>query len=351
MADKTDKLRFAIKPDMPFKTRMGWIAGLLLAGFAVQLAVSPVLGWLIFLAGCLLGIIRSKGLRPVVARDAEWVTTTIEELEQIEKLSLRVKHWQERTGSFRATSGGGCAMLFMGLMGVFISTFLISQLIDGAPGISILFSRLFIAPLRGGFVASIWAADLLTLFIPIWFAGSLSAWEPPELPRKVRYLLDIHRQYKDQPELEFVPSLYVHKKDERSVPTDARLMIKFKDAPKAFMGVQVQISLNTVQGTKYPYGYCVLLAKKEFGLVPKAEPYLQKGEIGALRKFLSSASDKKELANAQFAGSIAEVEQQPEVDVVVVRQIAAGEGYRTSEEQVLEVVSDALNLAQLVLKA
>ncbi len=350
MAEKTDKLQFMIAPGMPVGTRLWWIAGLLMAGFAVQFVFSVILGWLVFFAGCLLGIIRSKGLRPVVARDGEWVTTTIEELEQIEKLSLRVKHWQERTNGFRATSGGGCALFFVGMIGVFVSTFLISEFIDGGPGVALLLSRAFAAPLRGGFVAPIWAADLFTLFIPIWLAGSLSAWEPPELPRKAGYLLDIYRQHKEQPELEFAPSLYVHPREERSVPTDARLMIKFKDAPKEFMGVQVQISLNSVQGTKYPYGYCVLLARKEFELIPKAQPYLQEGDKGGLFGLFRSASDRKELDHEQFAGSIAEVEQQPEVDVVVVRQIAVGRGYHTSESEALEVVSDALNLAQLVLK-
>ena len=350
MAEKSDKLQFAIMSNMPMGTRLGWIAGLLLGGFAIQLTISVFLGWLVFLAGCLLGIIRSKSTEPSVGGKGDWSTTTIEELEQIEALSIRIRNWRERTNAFRATSGGGCAMLLFGLIGLFVSTLLIAVFIDRAQDALLVLGMVFVPPLRGGFVAPIWAVDGLTLMILIWFAGSISAWEPPELPRKARYLLDIREKYKSQPELEFLPSLYVQTKDDRAVPTDCRLMIKFKDAPKEFMGVQVQISLNDVQGTKYPYAYAVILAKKGFGLTKKAAPYLEEGEGGGLLGLFKSAADRKELEEKQFAGSVAEIESQPDVDVVVVRQVAAGEGYKTSEEQALEVISDALNLAQMVLK-
>lgn len=350
MAAKTDKLQFAIVSSMPMGARLGWIACLLLGGFAIQLTVSVFLGWLVFLAGCLLGIIRSKSTEPKVGGKGDWSTTTIEELERIEKLSIRIRNWRERTNAFRATSGGGCAMVLFGLIGLFVSTFLIAEYVDRAPDFLLMLGMVFVPPLRGGFVAPIWAIDVFTLFLPIWFAGALAAWEPPELPRKARYLLDIYGRYKSQPELEFLPSLYVQAKDDRAVPTDCRLMIKFKDAPKEFMGVQVQISLNDVQGTKYPYAYAVILAKKAFGLTKKAAPYLEEGEGGGLLGLFKSAADRKELELKQFAGSVAEIEDQPDVDVVVVRQVAAAKGYHTTEEQALEVVSDALNLVQLVLK-
>lgn len=350
MAVKSDKLQFAIVSSMPMGARLGWIACLLLGGFAIELTISVFLGWLVFLAGCLLGIIRSKSTEPEVGGKGDWSPTTIEELEQIEKLSIRIRNWRERTNAFRATSGGGCAMTTLGLLFLGASTALIAVYIDRAQDFLLVLGMFFVPPLKGGFVAPLWALDVFTLFIPIWLAGSIAAWEPPELPRKANYLLDIYGRYKSQPELEFLPSLYVQTKEDRSVPTDCRLMIKFKDAPKEFMGVQVQISLNDVQGTKYPYCYAVILAKKEFGLTKKAAPYLEEGEGGGLLGLFKSAADREELAEKQFAGSVAEIESQPDVDVVVVRQVAAGEGYKTSEEQALEVISDALNLAQLVLK-
>ncbi len=346
-----NKLRFLIKPNMSMSDRMMWIGGLLLAGFVIQLAVSPILGWLVFLAGCALGIIESKSTKPAVGRKGEWSTTTIEELERIEKLSKEIRDWREQRTTFSPITGGGCGTFLLGLIFLFVSALMIAVVVDGTTDFGLMMSRIFAPPMRGGFVTPIWVADVLALFIPIWLSGSLAAWEPPELPRKVRYLLEIYRRYKPQPELEFLPSLYVQGKDGLAVPTDARLMIKFKDAPKEFMGVQVQVSLNDVQGRKYPYAYSVLLAKKEFGLIDKAKPYLKEGEIGIMREIFGSAAEKKELAHTQFAGSIAETESQEDVDVVVVRQIATGQGYHTSEDEALEVISDALNLAQLVLKS
>lgn len=350
MGSKTDKLQFAISPKIPIGNRLVWIAFLLLAGFVVQLTVSVLLGWFLFLAGCLLGIIRGKSNAPKIRGKGEWANTTIEELEQIEKLSIRIRSWRARTDAFRATSCGGCVVTLMGLLALFISTFLIGKYVDRVVDGYDMFSKMFVPLADGGLIVSVWVLDVLTLFVPIWFAGGISAWEPPELPRKAKYLLDIHKRYKVEPELDFLPSLYVQKKDDRAIPTDARLMIKFKDSPTEFLGVQVQISLNSVQNTNYPYCYAVILAKKDFGLVRRTQPYLKDGDKTGLAGLFKSENDRKEMAHQKFADSIAEIESQTDVDVVVIRQLTVGSGYHTTEKQAIQVVSDALNLAQLVLK-
>ncbi|MBP6963544.1 MAG: hypothetical protein KBC96_03965 [Armatimonadetes bacterium] len=350
MAAKKERLEFAIASGMPLGPRTVLIACLMFAGFAIQLTVSVLLGWLSFLAGCLLGIIRGRSNAPKIQGKGEWANTTIEELEQIEKLSIRIRSWRERTDAFRATSCGGCVMTLIGLLALFISTFLIGKYVDRVADGYEMFARMFLPAVNGGLIASVWVMDVLTVFVPIWFAGGISAWEPPELPRKAKYLLDIHRSYKLEPELEFAPSLHVQKKDDRAIPTDARLMIKFRGAPKEFLGVQVQISLNSVQGTNYPYCYAVILAKKEFGLVRRAQEYLKDGDQTGLLGLFKSENDRKEMAHQKFADSIVETESQTDVDVVVIRQVTVGRGYHTTEEQAIGVVSDALDLARLVLK-
>ena len=50
-------------------------------------------------------------------------------------------------------------------------------------------------------------------------------------------------------------------------PVDARLMLRpSKEDATGFLGVQVQVSLNNVRGTDYPYLYCVVLGKDAFPL-------------------------------------------------------------------------------------
>ena len=339
-------VNFRFAPKMPINTRLMWIAILLFAGFAIQFSFSIWLGWLVFLVGCCLGIIRGKSIEPDVPANAEWKTTTIEELEDIRKLARQIGERKGRANAFRATSGAGCGFVFLTLVVSTVITIIIASTVDrfGVGG-----SRLA-APMQGGLVYPIWILDSLTILIPIWFAGWLNFWEPPQLPQKADYLLKIGQAYKDQPALEFVPSLSVSTKNDLSVPRDARMLVRFKDGPPEFIGIQIQISMNDVQGTKYPYSYSVIIAKKEFGLKQKALPLLDPpGGGGVLARLFKTANDRKELAFPQYNGSIVELSSESDVDVVVVRQLTSGTGYHTTIDQAKAVFANALGLANKIL--
>jgi hypothetical protein len=45
--------------------------------------------------------------------------------------------------------------------------------------------------------------------------------------------------------------------------------LRFVNAPDYFLGVQVQISINSVEGRDYPYLYCVIIAKQEANIFNK----------------------------------------------------------------------------------
>jgi len=42
-------------------------------------------------------------------------------------------------------------------------------------------------------------------------------------------------------------------------------VVTVADAPASFLGVQVQVSINSVQGRSFPYAYAVIVARPEFG--------------------------------------------------------------------------------------
>ena len=115
-----------------------------------------------------------------------------------------------------------------------------------------------------------------------------------------------------------------------TVPMDARLMLKFLNAPEFFLGMQIQISMNNVQGKDYPYLYCVLIAKQE-------------------AKFFRKNKDRIKSPTRKV---IIENSQSEDVDVLVVRQrTSRTSGYHTNVSAATTVVYTALNLARDLLKS
>jgi len=54
-------------------------------------------------------------------------------------------------------------------------------------------------------------------------------------------------------------------------PVDARLMLRpTREDNSGFLGVQIQVALNNVRGTDYPYLYAVILGKGKFQLPEQA---------------------------------------------------------------------------------
>lgn len=342
--EKPDPIRFLIAPGIPVRTRMLWMGVLVIAGFLVQLAFSVFFGWLLVLAGALMGMVSGRSTSVDVESADKWETTTTEEIEDIVNLARQADAFNKRTAVYSATSLAGCGTLMLALACVGVSTVAIAVVVDASSG-----GRAFVPPLRGGLVYPVWILDCLTLLLPIWFGGTVSAWKPPQLERKAEYLLDIYKTASQSPDLEFVPSIQVLGEGEKLVPADCRMLVKLKDGPEDFIGVQVQISINDADGTKYPYCYCVLIARKEFGLASRVQPFLSPPEPRrklALRR--KSSNGLQEAQRHRYKGLIAEVGSEPDVDVVVIRQVTSRGGYYTTKEQAQTVFENAISLARAI---
>jgi hypothetical protein len=151
--------------------------------------------------------------------------------------------------------------------------------------------------------------DAVILIAGLAFSGRKSAWIPPGLEIKadiVRRFLASPLVTKD-PELQAMPYLEIGQtKTGGTFPNDARFMIRFKDAPESFIGLQGQISINAVKSTQYPYFYVVIIAKPGFQIFKKfGKPTLKNITI-----------ENKETG---------------EVDVIVIRQFTTQtSGYHTN---------------------
>ncbi|MEE8524134.1 MAG: hypothetical protein V3T72_09405 [Thermoanaerobaculia bacterium] len=75
--------------------------------------------------------------------------------------------------------------------------------------------------------------------------------------------------------LDPVPLLALRDGKRGKYPVDARLMLRpASEDDSGFLGIQVQVALNNVQGTDYPYLYCVVIGKQGFEL-----PQARRGSI------------------------------------------------------------------------
>jgi len=111
------------------------------------------------------------------------------------------------------------------------------------------------------------------LLVPLWFNGMRTIWHPSELRKKGDALAVARASVEESAEgdFEFVPMLALRRGARGNYPVDARLMLRpAREDPPGFLGVQFQVSINSVRGTDYPYFYAVILGREGFRL-PEAK--------------------------------------------------------------------------------
>jgi len=117
-------------------------------------------------------------------------------------------------------------------------------------------------------------AAAAVLLVPLWLSGLRTVWQPSELRLKGEALRIARETVEaEDPGEDFdrVPMLALREGRRGKYPVDARLMLRPRapdgEAPEApgFLGVQIQVALNNVQGKDYPYLYGVVLGKEDEG--------------------------------------------------------------------------------------
>jgi len=105
------------------------------------------------------------------------------------------------------------------------------------------------------------------LFVPLWLNGLRTTWNPSELRKKGEALAVARAALEELggKDFDLVPLLALREGRRGKYPVDARLMARpaGEDA-SGFLGVQVQVAMNNVRGTDYPYLYAVVLGKGPF---------------------------------------------------------------------------------------
>jgi hypothetical protein len=165
------------------------------------------------------------------------------------------------------------------------------------------------------------------LFLPLWMNGMRTTWNPSEL-RKKGEALALAREAAAKAigaDFDVVPTLALREGRRGKYPVDARLMLRpAREDASGFLGVQIQVALNNVQGTDYPYLYAVILGKGEF--------------------VLPSVPSRRTVNDVD---TVFEQGQGEGVRYLVVRQHAdRSGGWHTGDPQIRGLVATALDLAR-----
>jgi len=321
--------RFLLLPDIAVPARIALALLAIALGAAVQLCFYRwYLGAPCMLLAGLLFSNRGLTNRPSGAGRGEWGQATLAQFREAIALSDRVRAWKR--DFFSLGSGYGC-MTFLLIAGA------LTGLVVWLSAAGHIYDNTAISLL----------ADAACLLAPVYLTGRRSGWEPQDLRMKIEPLLNVGTWLESGAPrgVELAPMLETALAEGQRIPLDAKLMIKLNTAPDDFIGVQAQVTLNTVRGQKFPYLYCVLLAKTGAGMIAKAKPFIARSEekLG----LFADANDRKnpDLKKPRYKGEVAEASTREDVEIIVIRQVTLRQGYHTPPDSQVRVAAAALELA------
>ena len=301
-AERRGEICFYFAKSLPYGVRMAVSFALFLTGMAVQATHGPVGVVLVLLATLPL---LTKGYDNIVRADTstgEWRPAGRETVDHILAVAARQRQWDHDVVDI------SCGRGFMALLAIVIVTVLAAVKLA-----TYSFDLALLLPL-----------NVAAVCVPFWVTGIRSIVRNDRLVVKAQLLTRIEDAFKQQqlPDAAFQYQALMAKvagEDGGEAPLDVRAMVLFRNAPESFLGLQTQVSINSVQGADYPYAYCVIVTKADFARTHN-------------------------VALAPPSGILVEFQQESDVDVIVVRQdTGVGiRGYYTKPGDALKVFSYAL---------
>jgi len=256
--EKQDIVRFHLFKKLPYTTRMLLYLLLLAAGFITQIIMLQVFPGAVFLIfAVMLTLVRgykSKIDTTYLRADSNWVQVNMEKLREVDEFNAKLSNWDK--DGLDISNGTGFLVFVLAGFGILLASILL-RIMNVAES-----------------VRSIFVADAIFLILPIWFNGLRQITKQDllcmktNLARKMEEFFQTIRKDGEH----FKPALLLNPdKDGKSIPADCRFTITSDGMPADLYGIQAQINLNDVQGTFYPYFYCVIAAKRGFGLARFAQ--------------------------------------------------------------------------------
>lgn len=305
-ARRRSEIHFVLARSLPYNTRLAMIAALLFAGFVFQIYMNVCLGAGLLLAATLLGIVKGYSNVPRDPGGAcEWRGAERQQLEKVLTIARKSRQWDHSLLDITCVLGGFLFVVVVGATG-WIAYLLHEE--------------------DYNWLAAVWVLDVAVLLVPHWVTGVRRILTNDPLVVKVTELLRVADLWESAPhEGEILlPQMQMRATSQGEIPCDAKMVLKIESLGEAFLGLQVQVVLNNVQGRDYPYLYCVLVARPQLQILEKAGDRPPKDIVVEPKH-----------------------NEQDDVDIVVIRQeTTRTKGYHTPPVACIAIFTYALNQAR-----
>jgi len=310
--ERRDEIRFYIAKRLPYGRRLGIAFGLMAVGLMLEIVFMDSAFWMglpVVMAGVLL--LLTKGFDNAVEQQRvsqEWRPARREEIERVIALNKRQKKWDQDVVDVSCPRG--------------FAVFAAVALVVGLAALYVLS--------RWSTMGIMLLANAAVMVLPFWVTGVRHILKNDQLVVKATMFLEVERAFesikKDAEEFQYQIQTAEAKDGSGDVPRDVKALLTFHDGPTEFLGVQMQIAINSVQGTDFPYFYCVLVARPEFG-------GFKVNEFRTLPK-----------------GIVLEPKRETDVDIMVIRQkTTKNSGYHTKSGDALRIFGYAFIQARRLL--
>jgi hypothetical protein len=319
-AERRGEIQFYVAKSLPYGWRLIVAFALMAAGLGLQagfmppdqrlerlfahLGIMPALGLVLVLAGVVIVLTRGYANTLVAPSGTEaWRTARRAEVERILAINQKQRKWDHAV--IDVTCGLGCFAFLV---------------LACAAGVAASAIASFSTP-----AAAMFLANAAVMLIPFWITGVRSILKNDRLVIKARMLLEVEDNLFDKRGgEEFQYQMQTARTKDGEAPRDLKALVAFHEGPPEFLGLQMQVSINSVQGTDYPYFYCVLVARETF-------------QAMGLAGQLDDAPSNVTVESKQDAG----------VTIAVIRQTTtANSGYHTKPNAVAAIFAYALEQAR-----
>lgn len=250
-AERRGEIHFYIAKGLAYGPRLAIAFGLMALGLIIEVVLMESFWWAglpVVLAGVIM--LLSKGFDNTVKTKRakeEWRPARREEVARIVELNRQQKKWDQDAIDITCTRG------FLTLVAVAVIIGLIARFVLGAS----------VATL------TMLGANAAVMLLPFWITGARSILKNDRLVIKSELLLELgglfERAKRPGEEFQYQMQTTQARDGSGEVPDDVKALVLFHEAPETFLGLQLQVAINSVQGKDYPYFYCVLVARPAFG--------------------------------------------------------------------------------------
>jgi hypothetical protein len=304
------EIKFLVARALPYTFRLVFIAFFLALGFILQYATTLWFGGVFLLVGTVLSLVRGYSNIPEERETKkEWRAADRETLEKILQINQAAKRWDH--SFIDITCGRGFLILFILALTV-----------------AVLAHQLF--SMGEEWLATALIVDSVILLLPHWITGVRRILTNPPLIIKIEHFLDAWDTWKKDPrEAETMQGqIQIQQLPQGEIPLDVKLILNSNAAGREFLGLQFQISFNHVEGSDYPYFYCVLVARPAFNLIKRydrTDPTKKAAPYDVMIEVSHEGADN--------------------VDVIVIRQqTTKTSGYHTKKAACLAIQTFATDL-------